>query len=169
MRQKLQNRRDNTTRRVTWMQASGAHADVLVTVGIEGGQVREVFCADSKAFKAGSDQLAIVSDACILFSRLLQHGDLPTDIMASMCEPPSLIGAIAQAVLDEQRIVDAQIDTSDIKEVGEEWFNNARLKTEAQNSGPQSAPGSRLREIYRMAHAAQRALSGRLSALLSRS
>jgi hypothetical protein len=56
---------------------------------------REVFCAD---FKAGTSLHAIVTDACILYSRLLQHGDDPVALRESMCTPPSLIGQIAKAV-----------------------------------------------------------------------
>jgi len=64
-----------------------------------GGSIREVFCSD---FKAGSDQQSVVMDACILLSRLLQHGDAPAEILASMCSPFSLIGSIANAITEEE-------------------------------------------------------------------
>jgi hypothetical protein len=66
-----------------------------VTFGFdENGELREVFCAD---FKAGSDMHAVVTDACILLSRLLQHGDSSTELARTLCNPPSLIGSIARA------------------------------------------------------------------------
>jgi hypothetical protein len=58
------------------------------------GEIREVFCTD---WKAGSDNYAIVSDACILLSLLLQHGYNVEDITARLCSPPSLIGALIAA------------------------------------------------------------------------
>jgi hypothetical protein len=76
----------------------GKEVHVLITVGFdEEGEPKEVFCA---SFKSGTTMNSIVMDACILFSRLLQHGDLPPDLLASMCQPPSLIGAIAAAVAE---------------------------------------------------------------------
>lgn len=62
--------------------------------------VREVFCAD---FKAGSETHAQIMDACILLSRLLQHGDSPAELAAAMCQPPSLVGTIALGIAAEQR------------------------------------------------------------------
>ena len=73
--------------------------DVVVIAGTHGPvkhhYPREVFCAD---FKAGTSLHAFVTDACILYSRLLQHGDDPAELRESMCTPPSLIGQIAKAV-----------------------------------------------------------------------
>jgi len=98
MRTKLNNRRANQTRRVTFTVEGGKEVHVLITVGFdEEGEPKEVFCA---SFKTGTTMNSIVMDACILFSRLLQHGDLPPDLLASMCQPPSLIGAIAAAVAE---------------------------------------------------------------------
>jgi hypothetical protein len=75
--------------------ADGKTISLTVTFGFnEAGEVREVFCAD---FKAGSDMHAAVTDACILMSRLLQHGDAPEELAKTLCEPPSLIGCIARA------------------------------------------------------------------------
>ncbi len=71
-----------------------------MTVGIDpDGKIREVFTAD---FKAGSDHLAIITDTCILISQLLQRGIGIEEMAQSMCEPPSLIGAICQAIVGEQ-------------------------------------------------------------------
>ena len=106
MRKKLANRRINRTLKITWPQASGRVSSVIVTIGIDRrGRVKEMFCAD---FKTGSDHFGIITDACILFSRLLQHGDTPKQLLDSMCIPPSLIGCLAQAAADEQNRIDAE-------------------------------------------------------------
>jgi len=104
-RTRMRDRRESTTIRFTWTQASGATKEVLCTVGVEGGKVLEVFCSD---FKVGSDHFAIITDACIVLSRLLQHGDSPADILASMCQPPSLLGHLAAAVAVEQERVNQE-------------------------------------------------------------
>jgi len=97
-RVKLEFRRSNETRAVRWTTAHGKEIKLLITVGFHAdGTPREVFCAD---FKAGSDLHPIVMDACILFSRLLQHDDAPAELARSMCEPPSLLGTIARAVAE---------------------------------------------------------------------
>jgi hypothetical protein len=75
---------------------SGQEIALTVTFGFNmAGDVAEVFCDD---FKAGSDMHATVMDACILLSRLLQHGDTPEELAATLCNPPSVIGTIAKAV-----------------------------------------------------------------------
>jgi hypothetical protein len=95
MRTRLTDRRYSVTDRVPFVRSDGDEIRLTVTFGFdEEGQVREVFCAD---FKAGSDMHAAVMDACILLSRLLQHGDAPRELAATLCEPPSLIGCIAKA------------------------------------------------------------------------
>ena len=58
-------------------------------------QPAEVFCA---SFKVGTALNSIVSDACIILSRLYQYGDDPRDVAKRLCEPPSLVGIIAAAV-----------------------------------------------------------------------
>lgn len=109
-RQRLPDRRINATRKVTWATYGGNEQTILVTFGFrlapnvaEYGvryEIAEVFCAD---FKAGSDTQAIVTDSCVLISRLLQSSnDTVADLRASMCEPPSLIGCILQAGCDEE-------------------------------------------------------------------
>lgn len=98
MRTKLLNRRQSETRQIIFAYENGKEQSIIITVGFDDdGEPKEVFCAD---FKAGTTLHSIVMDACILFSRLLQHGDLPPELLASMCQPPSLIGAIAAAVSD---------------------------------------------------------------------
>jgi hypothetical protein len=95
MRTRLANRRPSVTGRVPFIMADERQITLTVTFGFdENGNVREVFCAD---FKAGSDMHAAVMDACILLSRLLQHGDPPEELAKTLCEPPSLVGCIARA------------------------------------------------------------------------
>ena len=98
MRTKLPDRRASETCSVTFTVEGGKDVNILITVGFDdGGAPKEVFCA---SFKAGTTMNSVVMDACILFSRLLQHGDLPPELLASMCHPPSMIGAIAAAVAE---------------------------------------------------------------------
>lgn len=98
-RAKLSDRRASVTIRVDHAWAGGNEVSVLVTLGYDPlGNVREVFSAD---FKSGTDLYFIITDACILLSRLLQHGDTPAEIAASMCSPASLIGTIAAAIVRE--------------------------------------------------------------------
>lgn len=111
MRQKLPDRRANATRKVTWTTYGGNERAILVTFGFreeasgEPGAVvyryavAEVFCAD---FRAGSDTLGIVTDTCILISRLFQLGESPEALLSSMCEPYSLIGTILHAAREEE-------------------------------------------------------------------
>jgi len=82
-------------------KGDGGHTfKVLITIGFDAANNPiEVFCAD---FKAGTSLHSIVMDACILFSRLLQHGDEPDDLEHSMCQPHSLLGSIASAVAKYQ-------------------------------------------------------------------
>lgn len=99
MRERLPDRRPSVTMPVTWAWANGHESKIVVTIGFDANrQAREVFCAD---FKVGSDFHALVMDACILMSRLLQHGDTPAELADTMCSPPSLIGIIAQAIVRE--------------------------------------------------------------------
>ena len=101
MRTRLPDRRPNVTTQVPFELASGAAVALTVTFGFdEVGDVREVFCDD---FKAGSDMHATVMDACILLSRLLQHGDTPEALATTLCTPLSVIGTIAKAVAQERQ------------------------------------------------------------------
>jgi hypothetical protein len=97
-RTKLPERRASETRKITIRFADSKEQKILITIGFDdAGEPKEVFCAD---FKAGSDLHALVMDACIVVSRCLQHGDEATDLVAAMCEGPSLIGFIVAAVAD---------------------------------------------------------------------
>jgi hypothetical protein len=96
MRTKLGNRRPSENMKVLYVGDNGHPWKLLVTLGFDReGRVREVFCS---SFKVGTSLNAIVMDACILLSRLLQNGESPAEIAASMCEPPSLVGTIAAAI-----------------------------------------------------------------------
>jgi hypothetical protein len=97
-RTKLPDRRPSVTERNKIVLDGGKATPVLVTIGFADDAMttpREVFCAD---WKAGTALHAIVTDTCILISRLLQHGDRATEIAAAMCTPPSLPGQIAAIV-----------------------------------------------------------------------
>jgi hypothetical protein len=92
-------RRPNVTKRVAFTSYTGKVEHLLITVGFGvDRQPAEVFCAN---WKTGSDMHALVTDACIALSMLMQYGAHPRDILRSMCEPPSLLGALAKAAADE--------------------------------------------------------------------
>ncbi len=101
MRTKLNDRRFCANLDTYFTSAGGRKFKIAITIGFDTDyNIKEVFCAD---FKAGSDNQSVIMDACILLSRLLQHGDTPANLLASMCSPPSLIGAICKAIVDEQQ------------------------------------------------------------------
>ena len=90
-------RRASLTRTVPVVM-SGKEVKIHVTVGFSDDAMTnpiEVFCAD---FKAGSDSHAIVMDACILFSRLLQNGEGPMDLAKSLAHP--LLVALAKTIAE---------------------------------------------------------------------
>lgn len=94
-RSKLPERRSSANIVVLYHDSGKDHKlQVTIGFGADGG-AREVFCAD---FKAGSSTHAIVTDACVLISRLLQHDDTPAELADTLCDPPSLLGAILRAV-----------------------------------------------------------------------
>ncbi len=98
-RSRLPDRRPSVTQRVTHVLSSGDEISMLVTFSFpeEGSRdIREIFCAD---FKAGSDFHTLVIDASILVSRLLQHGNTPSQLLASLSEPTSIIGSILKAAV----------------------------------------------------------------------
>ena len=96
-RGKIPDRRPNETFNLTYTSYSGTARTLIVTVGFDrDAKPFEVFCA---SFKVGTDTNAIVSDACIMMSRLLQHGETPAEIARGMCQPHSLLGQIAAALV----------------------------------------------------------------------
>ena len=107
-RSKLPEKRPALTRKLLVNMMGGKQTHILVTFGFKKEEVitstttyrfrvAEVFCAD---FRAGSDLHAIVMDACILLSRLMQHGDSPRELANTLCEG-SLIKEIATAAAEE--------------------------------------------------------------------
>jgi hypothetical protein len=87
---------------------------ILITVGFrdkELTQPYEVFCAD---WKAGTALHGIVMDSCIMFSRLLQYGDSPDELVKTFCTPPSLIGVIAETVCKLSRREDKDEKTNPV-------------------------------------------------------
>jgi len=112
VRETLSDRRPNMTIRVEWVRFDGSVHPLLVTLGFRRVpitldapnvgykfQIAEIFCAD---FKAGSDNFALITDTCILVSRLLQHGETVGSLLTGMCEPRSLIGTILEAAAREE-------------------------------------------------------------------
>lgn len=98
IRHKLPARRPSITLRVPATLDDGIQWTLLLTIGFHdyGHKIpAEVFCS---SFKVGTAMNSIVSDACVLLSRLYQHGDSPQDIADSLCEPASLVGQIANIV-----------------------------------------------------------------------
>lgn len=100
-RHKLPDRRRSVTTRTRVVLEDQSEWTLLLTIGFrDDGSPAEVFCS---SFKVGTAMNSIVSDACILLSRLYQHGDSPADIAASLCEPKSLVGQIAVVVASTAR------------------------------------------------------------------
>lgn len=114
MRTKLNPRRKSENMKVIFVGEGGSEWKLLVTLGFnKQGEVKDVFCS---SFKVGTSLNAIVMDACILISRLLQWGDTPSEIAASMCEPPSLVGTIAAAIAKRESERGDDIATDSPKE-----------------------------------------------------
>ena len=97
-RAKLPDRRPNLTQKVYFALAGGKEVKLLVTVGFNSlNKPMEVFASD---FKAGTDMHTIIMDACVMMSRLLQHGDTPLELYKALAQPPSVLGAIAKAIAE---------------------------------------------------------------------
>ena len=99
VRTRLPHRRPNETQDICY------HGTMYsVTLGAKpGGNVGEVF---THGAKVGSMMDAILDDACVLFSLLLQYGADPKDIAASMSRvetgsPASILGVIADVVAED--------------------------------------------------------------------
>jgi hypothetical protein len=82
----------------------GAH--YMVTVGYyPDGKPGEVF---THGARSGSNLDAVLADACVAISCLMQHGVEPRDLAASMgrlgnAEPASIIGAVVDLVSKTSR------------------------------------------------------------------
>ncbi len=100
-RQRLPNRRPNQTVELIY---DGTRYEVTVGFHPATGKAREVFCHGAKA---GSSMDAILDDACILLSILLQHDIAPASLAASMGrlgegqQRASVIGALAELLAQE--------------------------------------------------------------------
>lgn len=141
MRQRLPDRRPSVTERVAVTLDGGKDTYVIVTVGFEDMEMkkpREVFCAD---FKAGTSLHAIVMDACILLSRLLQHGDTPQELASSLCQPHSLVGTIAAHVV---RLCEPGIHVHEIAPAPDTtamifWLKNRKSRQQSPSSAATSS------------------------------
>ena len=95
LRERLPNRRPNQTAALVY---DGTRYEATVGFHPATGKAREVFCHGAKA---GSNMDAILDDASILLSLLLQHGVEPVSLAATMGklgeegQPASVIGALA--------------------------------------------------------------------------
>ncbi len=100
-RQRLPDRRPNQTVELIY---DGARYEVTVGFHPATGEAQEVFCHGAKA---GSNMDAILDDACILLSLLLQHGVEPASLAATMGrlgegqQRASVIGALAELLARE--------------------------------------------------------------------
>lgn len=99
-RNRLPNRRPNETVELMFNDTSYA-----VTFGFypDTGELGEVF---THGAKVGCNMDAILDDACVALSLLLQHGTEPVDLASSMGRygdgqaPASIIGALADLLTD---------------------------------------------------------------------
>jgi hypothetical protein len=133
-RTSLPDRRPGYTTKVAWSPTRGGpDHNLIVTFGFDADWcVREAFCA---SFRAEGGFVALANDACVVLSRLLQHGEDIQDISASMSEnrqegaaggpPASILGAICRAGV---RMQDAMRS-----------LNRPRLVTPAGAGGPTPA------------------------------
>jgi len=108
-RSPLPQRRPSVTRELIWHDAKGSQT-FTVTIGFDPttGAVREVFAGG----KTGTHIAAMVGDWCITASKLLQRGEAPAALLASLHKVPapfgegethaSPFGAIAEALVAEQ-------------------------------------------------------------------
>ena len=104
-RNTLPNRRPCVTVKVIWQTAATAQT-FHVSAGFDPatGELAEVFAADGQ--RSGSDLQAVITDACVLTSLLLQHGVSLGAIGRSLgrephmggTRPASVIGAIVEAL-----------------------------------------------------------------------
>jgi len=102
-RESIPERRLSVTTKVDWTGPLQQPIALIVTYGIVHKSIKEVFCA---GFKRDSDMVALANDACVLLSRLLQHGESISQLRKTLggdCmnnQPASLIGAIVIAGVD---------------------------------------------------------------------
>lgn len=104
MRVRQSNRRYTENVLINFAMQGGVTSHIHVTFGFDDDErfVREVFCAD---FKAGSDYHLLAVDACILISRLLQHGESASSLFESVGRPLSLVGALLEAAATREKVI----------------------------------------------------------------
>lgn len=97
MRERLADRRDQITAPLAWQNIT-----LVLSVGFyPDGRPGEVFV---RGLKSGAHLDALLDDAAVLISRLLQHGDSIAEIRRSLgagpsrSEPMTLLGTIIDAV-----------------------------------------------------------------------
>jgi hypothetical protein len=103
-RTRLPNRRPNETAELMFNATPYA-----VTIGYHPttGRIGEVF---THGAKVGSNMDAILDDACVVLSLLLQHGLAPSALAASMGRdgdgkrPSSIVGALADLLAEADRV-----------------------------------------------------------------
>lgn len=111
-RSKINNRRQAFTTKVRWATGGGEHVfHVSIGTDPETKQVCEVFYADGQQY--GTSLQALIQDACILISLLLQHGATLPDIGRSLSTVPVLgvevPGSIAGAIIDAMTSLAAEL------------------------------------------------------------
>lgn len=115
-RSELPSRRAARTVRLAWQSLAGVDHHVLVTFGFDADwKIKEAFVA---SYRAESGIIGLTNDACIFYSRLLQHGDTLEELVAATMEdrpegaatgkPASLIGAVARKAVEVQKEVDEE-------------------------------------------------------------
>jgi hypothetical protein len=98
MRRELSSRRASVTSKLTHLRADGTNVHIVATFGFdERRKVREVFCS---SFKDGTDLRALVMDACICLSLLLQHGYAVREVYNKMTpSPQSLLATLIEEAI----------------------------------------------------------------------
>ena len=123
-RSALPDRRVAVTVRVVWNDGGPDH-HLTITFGFDGtannpGHLKEAFVA---SFRAEGGIVALANDACILYSRCLQHGDGVQELANTMVEnrkdgettgaPASMMGAIARKAVEVQNDVNRRQRSND--------------------------------------------------------
>jgi hypothetical protein len=92
----LPSRRLSVTSKLTHVTAADGQLHVIATFGLDDRhQVRELFCS---SFKDGVDVRALVMDACVCLSLLLQHGYSVRELRDKLAPAPS---SLLATLIDE--------------------------------------------------------------------
>jgi len=87
MRIRLPDRRPGITASFTWPRGSGYRVDCAVGFDPVTGDARELFLRVTS--RVGSEVDHLVDDVAVLISRLLQHGEAPTEIARRLGRLPT--------------------------------------------------------------------------------